>query len=101
MQFFAEQLYRLAETLKVYDFPFPQEFNYIIHIRVIAETKNIVIGYACFLFWCVHFYTTRYYRYFENKRFASTDFDLIHFHKNHKIVCGQAIHTEKHGIRLG
>ena len=67
IQFFTEQLRRLAETLKVYDFSFTQKFDSIIHIRVITEPKNIVVGYSRFLFWYVELFTTIFSSLFENK----------------------------------
>ena len=34
------------------DFPFPQEFDYVIHIRVVRQTQNVVVGNSCFLLCC-------------------------------------------------
>ncbi len=45
---------RFTESLKVNDFPFPQEFDHIIYIRIIGEPQNIFIGDTGFLFWCDH-----------------------------------------------
>ena len=50
IQLLAEQFHCLAKSLEVYDFPFAQEFDDIVHIRVIAEPQNVVIGDPCFLF---------------------------------------------------
>ena len=45
-----QELKRLSETLEVYDFPLPQEFDNIIYIGVVRQPKNIVIRYPGFLF---------------------------------------------------
>ena len=51
VQFLAKQFYSFTEALEVYHFPLPQEFNHIVHIGIIAEAKDIIIGYTRFLFW--------------------------------------------------
>ena len=51
IQFFPEQLDCLTEPLKMDNFPFPQELDYIVHIRVIAQPQNVVIGDPGFLLW--------------------------------------------------
>ena len=51
IQFFPQQLYSFTETLEVYDFSFPQEFNHIVHIRIIGKPENIIVSHPCFLFW--------------------------------------------------
>ena len=35
VQFLPQQLHCLTETLEMNDFPFPQELDYIVHIRII------------------------------------------------------------------
>ena len=35
-----------AEALEVDDFPLAQELNHIVHIRIVTQPQNIVIGYA-------------------------------------------------------
>lgn len=52
IQLFAQQLYGFAEPLEMHDLPFPQELDHIIHIRVVAEPKNVVIGDPRFLLCC-------------------------------------------------
>ena len=37
IQLFPQKLNRLAESLEVDDLPFPEEFDHIIHIRVVTE----------------------------------------------------------------
>ena len=50
IQFLPEQLYRLAETLEMNDLPFPEEFDHIVHIRVIGKPQNIIVGHTRLLF---------------------------------------------------
>ena len=44
IQLLPQQLDRLAKSLEVYNFPFPKEFDYVIHIRIIRQPQDIVIG---------------------------------------------------------
>jgi hypothetical protein len=53
VQFFTQELYGLAKTLEVDYLAFPQEFDYIIYIGIIAEPQNIIVGYPCLLLWHV------------------------------------------------
>ena len=46
-----EQLAGFAKALEMNDFPFPQELDHIVHIRIIAEPENIVISDSGFLLW--------------------------------------------------
>ena len=46
------QPYRLAKPLEVHDLPLAQEADDIVHIRVIGEAKDVVIGDPCLLFCC-------------------------------------------------
>lgn len=41
-----------TESLVVYDFTFPKEFNRVTDFRVFDETQDIVIGGACLLLCC-------------------------------------------------
>lgn len=41
-----------AEALKMDDFAFPQEADDIVHIRVVGETENVIVGEAGLLLWC-------------------------------------------------
>ena len=50
IQFFAKKLYRFAKTLEMNDFPFSQEFDHIVYIRVIGQSQNVVIGHTRLLF---------------------------------------------------
>ena len=49
VQFLPEELYSFTKPLEMDDFPLPQEFNYITHIRVITQSQDVVIGYPCLL----------------------------------------------------
>ena len=49
VQFFPQKLYGFTETLEMNNFPLTEEFDNIIHIRVIGKTKNIIVGYSGFL----------------------------------------------------
>ena len=47
-----------TEALEVDDFPLPQEFNWVAHIRVIHQPQDVVVGHPCLLFCCNHIRTT-------------------------------------------
>ena len=53
IQLFPQKLNRLTKPLEVNDLPFPQEFDHIIHIRIIAKPQDIVIGDPGLLLWRV------------------------------------------------
>ena len=42
---------RVAEALKMHDFAFAQELERFAHIRVVDQTKQVVVGRARLLFW--------------------------------------------------
>lgn len=46
------QLNGFAEPLEVHDFPLPQKADHVIHIRIIGQAEDIVVGEARFLLWC-------------------------------------------------
>ena len=48
----------LAEALEVDDLPLPQEADDVVHVRVVAEPQDIVVGEAGLLFWCDSVRTT-------------------------------------------
>ena len=52
IQLVGEDAETLAKALKMNDFPFPQEFDGIAHIRIIREAEDVVIGHPSFLLWC-------------------------------------------------
>ena len=43
IQFFPQQLDGFTEPLEMHNFPFPQEFDDIVHIRVVGKPENVVI----------------------------------------------------------
>ena len=47
----AQELDGLAEAMEVDDLPLPQEFDHIVHIRVIGKPQDIVIGDPSLLLW--------------------------------------------------
>ena len=49
IQLFPEQLGRFSEALEVDDLPFPQELDHVVHVRVVRQPQDVVIGYPCFL----------------------------------------------------
>ena len=51
IQFFSQKLDRLTEPLEVNHFTLPEEFDHIVHIRIVAEPQNVVIGHPGLLLW--------------------------------------------------
>ena len=51
VQLLPQQLNRFSKALEVDNLPFPEEFDDIIHIRIIAQSQNIIIRYSGFLLW--------------------------------------------------
>ena len=49
VQLLPQEFYCFAEPLKMDDLPFPEEFDHIVHIRIIGQPQNIVIGDPGFL----------------------------------------------------
>ena len=45
---------RFAEALEVDDFPFPQEADHVVHIRIVRQAQDVVVGKAGLLLWCNH-----------------------------------------------
>ena len=58
IQFLTKVLNRFTEALEMDNFPFPEEANDIVDIRIITEPKNIIVGDPGFLFCCNHIRTT-------------------------------------------
>ena len=59
VQFFAQELDRFAESLEVYDLPLPEELDHIVHIGVVAEPQDVVIGHTGFLLWHAQSFATK------------------------------------------
>ena len=51
IQLFPKKLNGFTKTLEMHDFPFPQEFDHIVYIRIIGKSKDVVVGYPGFLLW--------------------------------------------------
>ncbi len=50
--------YAVAESLIVNDFSFAKKFDGVAHIRVVGETKNVVIGCSRLLLCYYHVFAT-------------------------------------------
>ena len=46
IQFLTQKLHCLSKALEVDNFPFPQELDYIVHIRIVTQTQNIIISHT-------------------------------------------------------
>ena len=86
----AQKLYGLSEPLEMDDLPLPQEFDDIVHIRVIAEPENVVVGYSCLLLWHATKLTTIKNMIFEDKRLISAILLLKFLHFVNSGLNGQA-----------
>lgn len=53
VQFLAQKLHGFSKTLEVNNLPFTEEFDHIIHIWIVRQAENIIIGYPRLLFWFV------------------------------------------------
>ena len=51
IQPFTQQLHCLTKALEMHDLSLAQELDYIVHIWIVAQAQNIIIGYTGFLFW--------------------------------------------------
>lgn len=54
IQFLPKKLHCLAETLEVDDLTLPEELDYIVYIRVIRQTQDVVVGHTGLLFSCIY-----------------------------------------------
>lgn len=61
IQLLPQQLHGLTKALEMDDFPLTQEFDHIVHIRVVAEAQDVVIGDPGFLLCYVSLSTTSSY----------------------------------------
>ena len=52
------QAQALAKALEVDDLPLPQEADDVVHVRIIAETQDVIVCDAGLLFWCDRVRTT-------------------------------------------
>ena len=46
------QAQALAKALEVDDLPLPQEADDVVHVRVVGQAEDIVVGLSCLLFCC-------------------------------------------------
>lgn len=44
IQPFPKKLAGLTETLEMNDLPLPQELDHVVHIRVVGQPENVVVG---------------------------------------------------------
>lgn len=68
-------MYRFAEPLEMDDLPFPEEFDDVIDIGIIAQAQNVVVGDPRLLLWHNGIKTTIIYRIIGNKRLISTNIE--------------------------
>ena len=47
----------IGKPLVMHDLPLTQEFDGLLHIGIVAETENVVVGDTRFLLWCNHIRT--------------------------------------------
>ena len=50
--------YTFAESLIMYDLPFPQKAYRVPYVGVVDKPQYIVVGHSCFLLCCNHIRTT-------------------------------------------
>lgn len=53
VQFLPKELNRFPKALEMDNLAFPEEFDDIVDIWIIAQTKDIVISHPGFLFWFI------------------------------------------------
>jgi len=52
VQALTQLFHRLAEALEMHDLTSTQEFDYIVHIGIIGQAQDIIVGRASFLLCC-------------------------------------------------
>lgn len=52
VHFLFGQLNGFAKSLEMHDLPLPQETDDVVHVGVVGQAEDVVIGQAGFLFWC-------------------------------------------------
>ena len=58
IHFLLAQPQALAKALEVDDLPLPQEADDVVYVGIIAETQDVIVCDAGFLFWCDSVRTT-------------------------------------------
>ena len=76
IQLLPKQLNRFTKPLEVNNLPLPEEFDHIVHIRIVRKPQDVVIGHACFLFWYAQSFATIFILKFWNKRLISAILSL-------------------------
>ena len=71
VQLLTQQLHCFAEALEMNDFPLTKEADYIVHIGIIGQSQNVIVGCSGFLFWHGKVIETKYILKFGNKRLIS------------------------------
>ena len=51
VHFFLAQAQAFAEALEVNDLPLPQKADDVVHVRVVGQAEDVVIGQAGLLLW--------------------------------------------------
>lgn len=59
IQLLPEQLDSLTEALEVNHLTLPEEFDHVVHIRVIGQPQNVVVGNPGFLLWHAQSFATK------------------------------------------
>ena len=90
----------LAEALEMDDLPLPEELDHIIHIRVVREPQDVVVGYPSLLLWHAKITGTIIYRYIGNKRLIATIYDKLNRYILIKKSYGQAFFKSDYRKRL-
>ena len=72
----SEKLHGFAKTLEVDDLPLTQELDYIVHVWVITQPQDIIIGDPGFLLWYAQSFATIFILKFWNKRLISAILSL-------------------------
>lgn len=53
VQLLSQQFDSFPEPLEMNNFPLPEEFDDVVHVRIIGKPQNIVIGDPCLLLWFI------------------------------------------------
>ena len=100
IEFPPQQLDGLTKPLEVHDLPLPEKLDHIIHIRVVREPQDVVVGDPCLLLWHAKITGTIIYRYMGNKRLIATIYDEFNRYILIKKSYGQAVFKSDYRKRL-
>ncbi len=59
VQLITQKLNGFSKALEMDNFPLPKEFNRVIHIGIIADAQDVIIGRPGFLLWYDHLKPTK------------------------------------------